>query len=52
MKKMASGIAVAFMLTACSTTKMTGTTVTNDILQKDTIKTLMPYAQAKLDCGN
>ena len=30
---------------------MSGTTVANAQLQKDTMKTLLPYAQAKLNCN-
>jgi len=51
MKKMVFGIIIAIGLVACSTTKMTGTTVANDQLQKDTMITLLPYAQAKLGCN-
>ncbi len=51
MKKMALGIVVAIVLTGCSTTKRTGSTVANDQLQKDTMKILSPYAQAKLGCN-
>jgi len=48
---MALGIVVAIVLTGCSTTKMMGATVANDQLQKDTMKILLPYAQAKLGCN-
>ncbi len=50
MKKIILGIVVV-TITACSTTKMTGTSMANDLLQKDTMKILLPYAQAKLGCS-
>ncbi len=51
MKKLVFGMILALALTACASTKMTGTTVANAQLQEDTMKALLPYAQAKLNCN-
>ena len=52
MKKILFGMILALVLTACSLTKMTGTTVADAQLQKDTMKALLPYAPAKLGCNS
>ncbi len=52
MKKLVFGMILALVITACSSTKMTGTTVANAQLHNDTMKALLPYAQAKLNCNS
>ena len=44
-------ILLAFTLGACAGPEMTGRTVANELLRKDTIQLLTPYAQARLDCN-
>lgn len=51
MKNIYSGMVVAIALSACATTQMTGTSMANALLKKDTMKLLSPYAQAKLGCN-
>lgn len=47
---MALGVVVGIIIARCSTAKFTGTTMANDQLQKDTMKILLPYTQARLGC--
>ena len=52
MNKRVIGLTLAALLSGCATTQITGDTVANDQLQQDTMKLLLPYAQAKLACNS